>query len=78
MTAPFDWTAHNASPVMRHPASLQRKAAEAIKRRPDLQSAWLAVMNGPDLRTTEAANSTAHLATLTPERRAELNKDWLA
>lgn len=65
----------NAPIVTPIPRSLSRKAGEAIRRRPDLQAAWLAVMDGQGCSPLAAA--TAHLSAMTPERRAELERGWL-
>lgn len=65
----------NAPIVLPIPRVVQRQASEAIRRRPDLQAAWLAVMDGQGCSPLAAAS--AHLSAMTPERRAELERGWL-
>lgn len=65
----------NAPIVLPIPRSLSRKASKAIRRRPDLQAAWLAVMDGQECSPLAAAS--AHLFAMPPERRAELEGEWL-
>lgn len=55
--------------------SLNCQSAAVITRRPELQADWVAVMDGQSA-SAETLNVAAHLASLSPERRAELEGEW--